>query len=321
MQREKAAAAGEKKSKPESPKSGRTRLIATVLTWLLLNLIWLQASQAVAVNEVAEHGGRINRHYVLDVPDMMGIGREIPVELECDYGKRNASAAVVHVELSHERPDGETVLLHDDLSDADCEDRLLMLSPGTHHFRTRVVLEDGQADVDPDANLSAEMDLGMRLWEPFRTEGFIAANVLGLLLGIADRVIREIIRRRRESLVRNMPLHTRRQQEEWEQIVHSVSGGDAVDVQDLVMGPTGSADESMEMQRRRMREQFSAQSSEADGDTTPFEDEAAVDADDELGEGTTEGLTGKVRKDDSIRTVKDLWKQMGGEDDDKRRKR
>ena len=85
-------------------------------------------------------------------------------------------------------------------------------------------------------------------------EGFVAANVLGLFLGIADRAIRGILKRRREALVRTMPLHKRRQKEEWEQIAHS-------------------------------------------------------------------GLTGKVKEDQSIRTVGDLWRRLSGNEDEKKRKR
>jgi hypothetical protein len=319
MHREKEEDDGKKKPGKAIPKDGRARMVATLLTWLLLNLIWLYASDAVAVNEVHEHGGQINRNYLLDVPDMMGMDRETPVGLTCDYAPRNASSPVVNVELSHVSPDESIEILWEGESTEACPDMSLSLEPGKHYFTTRVVMEDGQADIYPSRNLSAEMDLGMRLWQPFRTEGFVAANVLGLVLGIVDRTIRQMAQRRKDALVRNMPLHTRRQQEEWEQIVQSVSGGDAVDVEGLVMGPTGSADESMEVQRRRMREQFAAQSSEADGDIAPFEDEDAIDFEDELGEGTTEGLTGAVEEDRSIRTVGDLWRRLGGSSNEKKK--
>ena len=47
----------------------------------------------------------------------------------------------------------------------------------------------------------------------------------------------------------------------------------------------------------------------------------AVDQDDELGPGTTEGLTGKVEEDRNIRTVGDLWRRLSGSEKDKKRKR
>ena len=309
-----------KKKKKDEKKNARMRFIATLVTWLLLNLIWLQASQAIAVNEVNEHGRQINGNYVLDVPNMMKMDREIPVDLSCDFKPKNSTVPVVWVQIQHQAPGGENSIVWEGNSTADCPDFAFSLTPGKHSFYT-TVLQGEDADLYPSRNLSAEMELGMHLWEPFRIEGFIAANVLGLFLGIADRAIRGIIRRRREALIRNLPLHKRRQKEEWEQITHSISGGEAVEVEDLAGFQEEDADESMEMQRRRMREKFAAQTAEADGDTDAFVDEEAMDQDDELGPGTTEGLTGEVEEDRSIRTVGDLWRKLSGSENKKKRKR
>ena len=309
-----------KKKKKDEKKNARMRFIATLVTWLLLNLIWLQASQAIAVNEVNEHGRDINGNYVLNVPNMMKMDREIPVDLSCDFKPKNSTVPVVWVQIQHQAPEGENSIVWEGNSTDDCPDFAFSLTPGKHSFYT-TVLQGEDADLYPSRNLSAEMELGMHLWEPFRIEGFIAANVLGLFLGIADRAIRGIIRRRREALIRNMPLHKLRQKEEWEQIAHSISGGEAVEVEDLAGFQEEDADESMEMQRRRMREQFAAQTAETDDDTDAFIDEEAMDQDDELGPGTTEGLTGEVEEDQSIRTVGDLWRRLSGSEKEKKRKR
>ena len=320
MARESNPEGKKRKKKKDEKKNARMRFIATLVTWLLLNLIWLQASQAIAVNEVNEHGRDINGNYVLNVPNMMKMDREIPVDLSCDFKPKNSTVPVVWVQIQHQAPDGENSIVWEGNSTDDCPDFAFSLTPGKHSFYT-TVLQGEDADLYPSRNLSAEMELGMHLWEPFRIEGFIAANVLGLFLGIADRAIRGIIRRRREALIRNMPLHKLRQKEEWEQITHSISGGEAVEVEDLVGFQEEDADESMEMQRRRMREQFAAQTAETDDDTDAFIDEEAMDQDDELGPGTTEGLTGEVEEDQSIRTVGDLWRRLSGSEKDKKRKR
>ena len=309
-----------KKPKKEKKKNARTRFIVTLVTWILLNLIWLQASNAVAVNEVNKHGERIDGNYVLNVPDMMNLDRDVPVDLACDFEKKNSTVPVVLVRIEHESPSGELSLVWEGYSNDDCPDYALFLSPGKHNFYTTVIL-DGGADVNPSTNLSAEMELGMHIWEPLRFEGFIVANVLGLFLGVADRAIRSIIRRRRDSQIQNMPLHSRRHQEDWDQITRSMSGGDAVDVDDLIAFQGNEIDENRELQRRRMREQFAAQSTEVDGDTDDFVDDSAVEQDDELGPGTTEGLTGKVKADRNIRTVGDLWRKLSGNESEKKRKR
>ena len=309
-----------KKPKKDAKKNARTRFFATLITWILLNLIWLQASQAVAINEVNEHGRDVNGKYTLAVPNMMNMNRETPVELTCDFKPKNSTSPVVFVRIQHEHPSGEISTLWEGNSTDECLTTSLSLTSGKHIFYTTVI-QGENADLYPSRNLSAEMNLAMQIWQPFRFEGFVVANALGLFLGIADRAIRGIIRRRKETLVRNMPLHKRRQKEEWEQIAHSMSGGDAVEVGDLIGFQPQSADDSMEMQRRRMREQFAAQSAEADGDTDAFVDDDAIDQDDELGPGTTEGLTGKVETDRNIRTVGDLWRRLSGSEDSKKKKR
>ena len=93
----------EKKKKKGAKYSGRTRFIATLVTWILLILIWFQASQAVAVNEVNKHErDELNLEYVLTVPDMFSMGRDTPVDLTCDFKPRNADSPQVWVEISHE---------------------------------------------------------------------------------------------------------------------------------------------------------------------------------------------------------------------------
>ncbi len=302
-----------------SKKNARTRFIATLVTWILLNLIWLQASQAVAVNEVNKHGrDDFDSRYTLDVPDMLKMGRNVPVDLSCDFKKNSSDSPIVFVRIEHELPSGEIALIWEGESIDDCPDYALSLSPGKHIFNTTVSYEN---DSNAWTHLSAEMELGMHIWEPLRFEGFIVANALGLFLGVADRAIRNIIRRRRDASIRNMPLHKLRQKEDWEQITHSMSGGDAVEVEDLVDFINQEADDSAEMQRRRMRDKFAAQSSETDSEDDALIDEEVIDQDDELGPGTTEGLTGKFEEDRNIRTVGDLWRKLSGTEGKKKRKR
>ena len=311
----------EKKKKKVAKNSGRVRFIATLVTWVLLNLIWFQASQAVAVNEVNKHeSDELNLEYVLTVPDMFSMGRDTPVDLTCDFKPRNADSPQVWVEISHEYQ-GEKKELISGGSGNECGTFELSLAPGKHIFYTSVWDMDGTEEMFPANNLSADMELGMHIWEPFRIEGFVVANLLGLTLGLVDRAVRGILKRRRDALMNNLPLHKRRQKEEWEQINQDISGGDAVDVEDLIGLPGDKPSESMEMQRRQMREKFAAQSGEADGDTDEFVDQDGVDQDDDLGPGTTEGLTGKVKEDHDIRTVGDLWRRLSGDGDDKKRKR
>ena len=187
-----------KKPQKEKKKNLRTRFIATFLTWILLNLIWMYFSHAIAVNEVNKHDREVNGKYVLDVPNLFGLDRETPIDVKCDFKKKNSTVPTVTVRIHHEVNEGELLLIWEGNSTDDCYVDQMILPPGKHTFHTTVII-DGEADVYPSNYISAEMELGMHLWEPFRTEGFVVANLLGLFLGIADRAIREIMRRRKES--------------------------------------------------------------------------------------------------------------------------
>ncbi|HIF04723.1 MAG TPA: hypothetical protein EYQ80_04845 [Candidatus Poseidoniales archaeon] len=311
---------GDEPRKRPPPKNAKMRGWTTIITWVLLNLIWMQALGAVADNEGMDHDSRLNRNFKLDVPDMAGLGRDTPVSLSCDYRQLNVTSPVVWVELSHVDPEQELTVLWEGNSTDDCPEMELTLPPGEHFFQTRVVMDDGQADLYPANNVSGDLNLGMHLWEPFAVEGYVVVNVLGLLLVVGERAIRYHLARLRAARDGNIPLHKRRQREEWDQVVQSMAGGDAVDVEDLA-GLQGEEDESLDLQRQKMREQFAAQTAAADGDTDVFVDEEGLDPDAKLGEGTIEGLEGDIKRDRNIRTVGDLWRRLSRGEGERKRKR
>jgi hypothetical protein len=312
--------AGDEPRKKSPPKNAKIRGLTTIITWVLLNLIWMQALEAVADNEAMDHDSPLNRNFKLNVPDMAGLGRDIPVSMSCEFRPLNATSPVVWVELSHVGPENELTVLWEGNSTDDCLGIELNLPPGEHFFQTRVVMADGQADLYPARNVSGDLNFGMHLWEPFAVEGYVAVNVLGLLLVVGERAIRHHLTRLRAASDGDIPLHKRRQREEWDQVVQSMAGGDAVDVEDLA-GFQGEEDESLDLQRQKMREQFAAQTAAADGDTDAFVDDEGLDPDDELGEGTIEGLKGDFKRDRSIRTVGDLWRRLSRGEDERKRKR
>ena len=135
-----------KDTKKDAKKNARTRFIATLVTWILLNLIWLQASQAIAVNEVNEHGRDVNGKYTLDVPNMMNLDRQIPVDLTCDFKPKNSTSPVVSIRIQHEFPSGELTTVWEGNSTDDCPDFAMSLTSGKHIFYTTVVQGDS-ADV------------------------------------------------------------------------------------------------------------------------------------------------------------------------------
>jgi hypothetical protein len=300
--------------KKRAPKDGRKRMVTTLFTWILLNVIWTGALGGESLNEVMDHDSRFIGNYYLDVPDMLKLNHTVPTYVECDYRARNDTGPQ-HVRLIHQSPNGDTETLWEGVTGVDeCPSIMLELEPGGHNFITQVIEIDGVRNQTPSKLVSSELDLAMKVYEPIHTEGYIVANVLGICLFVGERGVRAMLKRRNASNVRDMPLHKLRQKEEWESIVESMSGGDAADVEDLIPF-TSTEDSAAEKRRQKMRDDFAAQAATTDDDVEDFTDDSEVKDDDELGEGTTEGLEGEVKPDPRLRTVKDIWERIEEDDD------
>ena len=156
----------------------------------------------------------------------------------------------------------------------------------------------------------SDIDFHMQYWiyQPLRTEGFIAANLLGFTVLVVDQAFLHLRRRRKLLKMTNLPLHKLRQREEWEQLVDSMEGGDEADVERFVM-PT---DNTAEAERERLRKQFAAQEAEreaAEEEESEIPEEAEKDLVGEF-EGTEEGLKGELEADEDLRTVRDIWRRI-----------
>jgi hypothetical protein len=106
----------------------------------------------------------------------------------------------------------------------------------------------------------------------------------------------------------NLPLHKLRQREEWEQLVDSMEGGDEAEVERFVI-PT---DDTAEAERERVRKQFAAQEAEREASEeaeSEIPEEAKKDLVGEF-EGTEAGLTGELKADEKLRTVRDIWRRI-----------
>ena len=304
--------------KKSATKRAKVRWVTTIITWLLLNVIWTFAVDSPSTSEVMSHDTKLVKEHAQDVPDILGLNHDVPLTMECDFKPKNESASNTEVEVWIEDSKGEQTLLWRGDADENCEDADLQLAPGKYNF---IVSYSSGNQANPNEKpITGEMTIHMYVWKPLKMQGYIVLNILGLILFITDGVIRKWMKQRRESKIRTLPLHKQRQKEDWENVMQSMSGGEAVDVEDLMIHQP-KADESMELQRKRMREQFSAQEQIATAnavDDDDIIDDVLADDIGELGEGTTVGLEGKVQRDENIRTVGDIWKQLSESDEKKR---
>jgi len=303
--------------KKRVPPSGRKRMVTTLLTWIMLNVIWTGALGGESLNEVMDHDSRFIGNYYLDVPDMLKLNHSVPTYIECDYESVNDTGPH-KVRFIHQFPqtslesEVEVETLWEGLAGIEeCPSMKLELEPGGHNFITQVIDDNGERNITPSKLITSELDIAMKVYEPIRSEGYIIANVLGILLFVGERSVRIYLKRRHEERIRNMPLHKLRQKEEWESIVESMSGGDTADVEDLLAFSGTEEDSAGEKRRQKMREDFAAQAAAGESDEDEFTDDSETIDDDELGEGTIKGLEGEVKPDPSLRTVKDIWRKIG----------
>jgi len=313
---------GEDAAKPKSRRNHpKVRIITTIVTCIMLNIVWMFAIEVPSSNEVMDHHTSIKSSHPLKVPSLLELEHDVPIVVICDFKPKNESSINAWIEISLNHGNSEDTLLWEGNTTDTCSNIELSLQPGNYNFQTKIYPnKNSNEEILSDKPITGELTLNMYIWKPLEIEGYIILNGLGFILMISEGAIRNWMKKRKVARSKNLPLHKQRQREEWEQVMQSMSGGEAVVIDDLQVHQQDDAvNESMELQRKRMREQFAAQTESADNDTDEFTDDAQAILDKELGEGTTEGLEGALQKDESIQTVGDIWKQLSEEDNKKKK--
>lgn len=288
-------------------KDAKVRTWTTLITWLLLNLIWFGLSGVAAEHAVMSKSTGFVASHQFEAPNMLGLDRATPVTLTCDFEFINGTGEE-SVHLFLQSGDADAISIFDSNESAGCPATSFELNPGVHFILTQVRNGDDTVNRTPSKLIEGDVSLELDVYAPVVIEGFAIANVLGLLLFISERAIRDWAARKELRKMANLPLHKRRQKEVWEALNRDMSGGERAEVEDLAQFM--NTDATAEKRRATMREAFAAQE-EADGDTEEFVDDSALEEiDDELGKGSTEGLEGEVEEDPSLRTVRDIWDRL-----------
>lgn len=282
-----------------------------LIFWLLLNLVWIGAVPMPTEHPVMEPDSGFREWHDMKVPEVLG--RELPLHIECSFEPGTAAGESVRVVWSLKEDTVEDPMevrnWEGNLGD-DCAASDHSVSGGVYVLHVELFYANGtKVDRSNVAEVS-DIDFHMQYWiyQPFRTEGFIAANLLGFTVLVVDQAILHLRRRRKLLKMTNLPLHKLRQREEWEQLVDSMEGGDEAEVERFVI-PT---DDTAEAERERVRKQFAAQEAEreaAEEKESEIPEEAKKDLVGEF-EGTEAGLTGELKADEKLRTVRDIWRRI-----------
>ncbi|MBT4059614.1 MAG: hypothetical protein HOE69_04830 [Euryarchaeota archaeon] len=294
---------------------------ASLITWAMLNLIWTAMLPIGTPHPVLSEDSGHRENYEMTVPNMMGA--ELPFDINCEFytAYSEHKNTIITWELwevgAKEREDsGEW---GDDPSapipvptrnwsgafNEPCGDEGGVIYPGEYILEIRFYNENGTRIGWEEATRIVDGDFTMKYWiyEPHSIEGYVAANVLGVIILMSDQTIRR--RKRRKLLARKiLPLHKQRHKEEWDSLHESMDDGHTTSVEsfDIELGATS------ESAREEMRKRFE-ESTEDEEISTEVPDEA-VSHDEKLGKGSISGLEGDAKVASDIRTVKDLWRQI-----------
>jgi len=274
--------------------------VTAIITFVFLNIIWTAALNASADQHIISPQSDLVPEYQFDGPDVFG--REVPfiVMYEINAVEGSSSSSV---KLDLKFSDGTIVNIHDGESNVSSTEEFL-LPPGPSSFLVTVI-QDGQIFPVPSDLVEIDLRTEMELYTPIKIEGYVAANLLALALIVTDRAIRSWATSRRSR--RGTPM-VRKLREEWKEVEKSISGGDTVDVDDLLNNSTTSS--SMISKRRAWSVEDSEPEPE-EGDQDIKEAEVELDELDELGAGDESKLQGEAQLDEDVDTISDLWDKLG----------
>ena len=298
---------------------------ATLITWLLLNMIWMGLSPIGTPHPVLSEDGGHRENYPMTVPDVMG--NTLRLEITCEVEPVSPQFDGVTVSWTlwniEDKAANEAFGGGDDAYapeashlgriDKDCSRLNESVRPGEYELRIEFFYANGTKVLYDDIDNTVKVEFNMMYWiyEPLEQTGYIVANVLGFLILFTDQAARRWMKRRRLAVLSRIPLHKQRHREEWDALNEGMEGkGDAVvESFQIEMGSDS------EKERERIRKQFAEAAAAIEEDDEPI-DEGEIEADaEELGEGTISGLEGEAKVDKDIRTVGDIYKRMEDDED------
>jgi len=281
--------------------NSRKSAITTIVTFVLLNIIWTGALSASAEQHLISPDSDIVTEYRFDGPDILG--KDIPFHVIYEVNEvegMESSEVIIQLQLS----DGTVIEIHDGGSNVSGSGDY-SLPPGPSIFLISIK-QNGQIYPVPSDIVEIDLRTEMELYTPIKIEGYIVANVLALVLIVSDRTLRSWAASRRSK--RGSPV-VRKLRQEWKEVEKSLSGGDPVDVDDLLAGSTSA---SNMMSKRRHWSVDDPEPELEEGDDEMEEADAELESLDELGEGDETGLQGKATIDEDVNTISDLWDKLGG---------
>ena len=163
-------------------KNNVQRLTWLILIWLLLNSIWTVQNNVGSTNEVQKSGLAVIPTHSFEVPDMLGTGKSVQFELSCTFTDR-VENRTESIPVGWELRDSSGLIVHFwngsiNSSSVDCITYNAILEPGSYSINTNLPDREGYVNVD--------MEFKMWVFKAFAIEGYVIANILGILFLINE---------------------------------------------------------------------------------------------------------------------------------------
>ena len=285
-----------KSRKAKKEKNNAFRLTWLIIIWLMLNSIWTVQNNIGSTNEVQRSGLAVIPSHPFEVPDMLGTGKSVQFELSCTFTDRveNRGESII---VGWELRDSSGSMIHFwngsiNSSSEDCISYLTDLEPGSYTINTHLPSGEGYVNVD--------MEFKLWIFKSFAMEGYLIANILGVLF-LINEISFKGIKKRKVS-------------EEWEskEIVDSKS---EAEVHQFDLERESNLSDDQKKSRQAYEDEMRKLSEEARKKEVEKEMEKSNQIEletgqESLGVGTTKGLDGKAKIDKNIQTVSDLYDLM-----------
>ena len=283
------------------------RFAVLLVLWLLINMVWATLHQQPSLNQANVPGHSLLENQTIEVPDIIGMGRPVPLELRCDFEIAEEASAVVQgsevgVSVNITSSEGALIYSWKGTVADDCTGWSGELEPGRYGLHTSIAGNDEWVD--------ATIEYDIFVLENLAIEGFILANLIGGLLAST-----ELPARRRERRQRQKPVKGSWKPKSWD-ISAATREVDVGDFHDPLADGENVISDSIQRQRESYeREMERSPLPEPEPEHEPVFAAQPKEQPDDLGEGDLRGMKGELKSDKRIKTVSDIYDLMEGPED------
>ncbi|MBT4406343.1 MAG: hypothetical protein HOC79_00525 [Euryarchaeota archaeon] len=290
--------ANQSNSSPEeilmAKKQLRRAIITAVFLVIGLQIAWIIAISQSAIREVNQPKSEFEEIHLFEVPNLLSSGNNMNVDYRCSSSLPENYSSFPQVSWQMISSSNDIVAEWNGDAGGDCGSFSEKLPFGTYQIVSN----------ESDAILVQELEL--HIWKSLQFEGHMVALLFGIILG-GDSFWRnwKKLKLKRAPL----PKHKLSQKKVWDEVNEKMSEDDEKSsslskYEKMIALPT--------KQERKNEKEYFTPSFEQKEEVSSADEKSLIEEKEieellDLGEGTMHGLEGPLQKDESIKSVKDIW--------------